>query len=94
MQEVTVQECLDRYENGEVAIIYDGQVVAFVKEDNQNKKEIRKMEEKITITLKEYRELIELSIRAKVFAEYVKNSEYSISKKECAAFWGFEVQNE
>ena len=34
MQEVTVQECLDRYENGEVAIIYDGQVVAFVKEDN------------------------------------------------------------
>ena len=52
------------------------------------------MEEKITITLKEYRELIELSIRAKVFAEYVKNSEYSISKKECAAFWGFEVQNE
>ncbi len=31
---VTIQECLDRYENGEVAIIYDGQVISFEKEND------------------------------------------------------------
>ena len=44
----------------------------------------------ITITLDEYKEMLELSIKAKAFAQYAKTQNV-VTREECAAFFGFEV---
>ena len=31
---VTIQECLDRYENGEITVIINGKVIGFEKEND------------------------------------------------------------
>lgn len=50
------------------------------------------MEERnITIPLGEYRDLLEVFVRISVFKEYVNQSKYSIDRKDCGRFLGFEV---
>lgn len=48
----------------------------------------------ITIPMEEYKKLVEMSIRVDVFADYVKGEEYSISRKKCGIFLGFEVSGD
>lgn len=50
-------------------------------------------EEKITITTKEYRALLEAFMRIKIFSDYVKKEKY-IERKECARYLGFEIEND
>ncbi len=50
------------------------------------------MEEKtITITLAEYKKLIEESVRIKIFSEFVRTTKYSIERVDCGAMLGFNV---
>ena len=50
------------------------------------------MEERnITITVEEYKKLLEMSVRVSVFAEHVNQSKYSIDREDCGRFLGFEV---
>lgn len=50
------------------------------------------MEERnITITTEEYKKLLETSVRVGVFADFVNDSKYSIDRKDCGRFLGFEV---
>jgi len=50
------------------------------------------MEERnITITMEEYKKLLEASVRIDVFAEFVNGSKYSIDREDCGRFLGFEV---
>lgn len=49
------------------------------------------MEEKITISVEEYKKLLEMSVRVSVFADYVNQSKYSIDREDCGRFLGFEV---
>lgn len=52
------------------------------------------MEEKmVTIPAEEYRNLLEGFIRIKVFAEFVNSERYSIEKKDCARFLGFNIDD-
>lgn len=46
----------------------------------------------ITITIKEYKELLKTRARVEVFEKYVKSQEFSISRTECAWFLGFELE--
>jgi len=52
------------------------------------------MEEKITISVEEYKKLLEMSVRVSVFADYVNQSKYSIYREDCGRFLGFEVVKE
>lgn len=53
------------------------------------------MEEKtITIPVKEYKKMLEASVRIDVFANYVNQSKYSIDQEDCGRFLGFEVVKE
>lgn len=52
------------------------------------------MEEKITISVEEYKKLLEMSVRVSVFADYVNQSKYSINREDCGRFLGFEVVKE
>lgn len=49
------------------------------------------MEEKIIISVEEYKKLLEASVRISVFANYVNSSKYSIDQEDCGRFLGFEV---
>lgn len=50
------------------------------------------MEEKtITIPVEEYKQLIETSVRVRLFANFVNDSKYSIAREDCGKFLGFEV---
>ena len=50
------------------------------------------MEERnITIPVEEYKNLLEMSVRVSVFADYVNQSKYSIDREDCGRFLGFEV---
>lgn len=51
------------------------------------------MEEKITISVEEYKKLLEMSVRVSVFADYVNQSKYSIDREDCGRFLGFAVAN-
>ncbi len=52
------------------------------------------MEERnITIPVEEYKKLLAASVRIDVFAEFVNEEEYSISRKACARYLGFELKN-
>lgn len=48
----------------------------------------------ITISTKEYKELVEASVRISVFADFVRTSKYRIDKEECASFLGFLLEDE
>ena len=48
----------------------------------------------ITISTKEYRELVEASVRISVFADFVKAKKYGVKKEECASFLGFFLEDE
>jgi len=49
------------------------------------------MEETITITLEEYRNLVKASARIEAFSDFVIKSDYSISRETCGHFLGFEL---
>ncbi len=53
------------------------------------------MEERnITISVEEYKKLLEASVRIDVFADYVNQSKYSVDREGCGRFLGFEVVKE
>ena len=49
------------------------------------------MEEKIVISVKEYRDLIEKSVRIEIFADFVNAQKYSIDREDCGKFLGFKI---
>lgn len=49
------------------------------------------MEGMVTIPVEEYKELLEMSVRTKIFADFVNAEKYSISREECGRYLGFEV---
>lgn len=49
------------------------------------------MGETVTISLEEYKKLLELSVRVDIFAEYVNSEKYSIEREWCERFLGFKV---
>lgn len=51
------------------------------------------MNETITIPVDEYKKLLEASVRISMFVDFVNNSKYSIDRKDCGTFLGFEVKN-
>ena len=46
----------------------------------------------ITISVEEYKNLLKQQARVEVLAEYVNTTQYSISRRECASFLGFELE--
>lgn len=46
------------------------------------------MEEKITITMEEYKRYIELSVRMKVLVEYIEGEKYSLDKERIKSTLG------
>lgn len=50
-------------------------------------------EEKITITASEYKKLLEISIRADMFADYVNRTRY-VEREDCGRYLGFEVKKQ
>lgn len=51
-------------------------------------------ENMIYVPLDLFKELVEANGRMKSFASFVRRSDYSISKKECAAVLGFELEED
>ncbi len=49
------------------------------------------MEEAITISIEEYKSLLELSVRVNIFSVFVNKSEYDINREKCGIILGFEV---
>lgn len=49
------------------------------------------MEGTITITVEEYKKLLEASIRIGAFADFVNSEKYSIERKDCGRYLGFDV---
>lgn len=53
------------------------------------------MEEKtITISVEEYKKMLEAQVRIGCFAAFVKRNKYNIDKEDCGRFLGFEVKRE
>lgn len=48
----------------------------------------------VTISVEEYKNFLESSVRIKVFADYVKKEKYSIDRDVCGHYLGFEVKDE
>lgn len=48
--------------------------------------------ETITIPLEEYKKLLETHTRVEVFKTFANKENYSVSKKDCGALLGFEVE--
>lgn len=47
----------------------------------------------ISITVEEYKRLLEAEIRINVFSDFVKKEKYNISREECGHYLGFEVED-
>ena len=47
------------------------------------------MEEKIAVTIAEYKRLIEIEVRAKVLEDYVNREVYSLDKSKVRSIMGF-----
>ena len=47
----------------------------------------------ITITVEEYKSLLETSVRVGMFIDFVKGERFSIGREECGRYLGFEVEN-
>lgn len=45
----------------------------------------------VTISTKEYKQLVEAQARINIFADYVNSEKYSVGKRECAVILGFEL---
>lgn len=52
------------------------------------------MEEMISISVREYKKLLEASIRIEVFSDFVSKSKYSIDPEDCGRYLGFKVKGE
>ena len=46
----------------------------------------------ITISVEEYKKLLECKVRSELFADYVNKEKYSIDRDTCASFLGFEIK--
>ena len=46
----------------------------------------------ITISVEEYKRLLEAQVRIRVFSEFVNREAYSIDRAKCAGFLGFELE--
>ena len=49
--------------------------------------------ESVTIPLEEYRVLVEVFTRVRIFTEYVQSEKYAIDRKKCGIFLKFEVDD-
>lgn len=49
------------------------------------------MADVITISVEEYKELLKTQTMVEIFKDFVAQEKYSISKKACGTFLGFEV---
>lgn len=49
------------------------------------------MGENITITVEEYKKLLEASVRINAFADFVNREKYNINREDCGKYLGFEV---
>lgn len=47
----------------------------------------------ITISIEEYKKLLENAVRVEVFSKFVNESKYDIGKEECGMYLGFEVED-
>lgn len=45
----------------------------------------------ITIAIEEYKELLEVFTRVKIFADYVRHQDYSIDRETCGRYLGFDL---
>ena len=52
------------------------------------------MGETITIPVEEYKELLEASVRLEIFAGYVSNERFNISREDCSKYLGFELEKQ
>lgn len=52
------------------------------------------MENTITITVEEYKKLLEVSIRIDAFSSFANQEKYSINKEDCARFLGIEIKED
>lgn len=50
-------------------------------------------EKEVTLTLEECKKFIEASVRIDVFAKYVNKHNNDISREDCAAYLGFELES-
>ena len=46
----------------------------------------------ITISTKEYKELVEARTRIDIFSNYVNSQKYTVGRETCAVFLGFELE--
>lgn len=46
----------------------------------------------ITISVEEYKRLLEAQMRIKIFSEFVNNEKYGIDREQCAGFLGFDLE--
>ena len=46
----------------------------------------------VTISMEEYKKLLEAQVRIKIFSAFVNNEKYSIDREKCAEFLGFELE--
>lgn len=47
---------------------------------------------KITISVEEYKKLLECKLRSEFFADFVNNEKYCIDRKTCASYIGFDLK--
>ena len=46
----------------------------------------------ITISVEEYKNLLECKVRSELFADFVNNEKYSIAREDCASYIGFDLK--
>ena len=46
----------------------------------------------ITISVEEYKNLLECKVRSELFAHFVNNEKYSIDRETCASYIGFDLK--
>ena len=46
----------------------------------------------ITISVEEYKNLLECKVRSELFADFVNNEKYSIDRATCASYIGFDLK--
>ena len=47
---------------------------------------------KITISVEEYKNLLECKLRSELFADFVNNEKYSLYRETCASYIGFDLK--
>lgn len=52
-----------------------------------------KIIETITISMEEYKKLLETHTRVEIFKTFVNKEKFNIDRKDCGTFLGFEVSN-